>query len=153
MVCDAGVGHHFVYVEMRNPTQIASWAKSLYALEWLYLPSVALPKISILALYLRIFTNSTVRITCYITITVLVANWIAFLFASTFQCSSIAYQWNKTIPGGKCFNVAALYKASSAPNIVTDILIMVLPIPTIWQLQASRIRKVGLMFVFFIGSV
>lgn len=153
MVYDAGVGHHFVSVKMKNPAQIVSWAKSLYAFGWLYLPSVALPKISILALYLRIFTDNRVRRACYVLIAILIANWIAFLFALTFQCSPVAFQWNKTIPGGRCSNISAFYKSTSAPNIVTDIVIMILPIPTIWQLQVSTIRRIGLMFVFLVGSV
>lgn len=153
MVYDGGVGRHFISVEMENPTQILSWAKSLYAFGWLYLPSVALPKISILALYLRIFTNNSVRRACYILIAILIANWIAFLFALTFQCSPVAFQWDKKIPGGRCSNISAFYKSTSAPNILTDLVIMVLPIPTIWQLQVSTIRKVGLMFVFLVGSV
>lgn len=50
MVHEAGVGRHLAYNQRTDPTILVSWAKSLYALEWLYLPSVALPKISILLL-------------------------------------------------------------------------------------------------------
>lgn len=153
MVNDAGVGHHLAAVLLHNSTELVSWAKSLYALEWLYLTAVALPKISVLCLYLRLFTNRTARLTCYMLIGVIVANWVAFLLASTFQCSPVVYQWNKSIADGKCFNVEALYKASSAPNIATDVVILILPIPTVWLLKASRIRKLGLMLVFLTGSV
>lgn len=153
MVNDAGVGHHLAAVLLHNSTDLVSWAKSLYALEWLYLTAVALPKISVLCLYLRLFTNRTARLTCYILIGVIIANWIAFLLASTFQCSPVVYQWDKSVADGKCFNVGALYKASSAPNIATDVVILILPIPTVWLLKASRIRKLGLMLVFLTGSV
>ncbi|MCJ1378929.1 hypothetical protein MMC17_002028 [Xylographa soralifera] len=136
-----------------HPDQLVSWEKSLYALEWLYLSSIALPKISIVALYLRIFTSRTARVTCYILIFIIVANWISFLFASTFQCSPIAYQWDKTIEGGTCFNIEAAFQASGAPNIATDAVILVLPIPTVWRLKASWVRKAGLMVVFLTGSI
>ena len=150
---DAGVGRHLAEVVSYHPDQFISWEKSLYALEWLYLPSIALPKVSIVALYLRIFTSRTARFTCYILIFVIVANCVSFLFASTFQCSPIAYQWDKTIEGGTCFNIEAAFKASGAPNIATDAVILVLPIPTVWKLKASWIRKLGLMVVFLTGSM
>ncbi|MCJ1403834.1 hypothetical protein MMC11_007057 [Xylographa trunciseda] len=149
----AGVGRHLAEVVTYHPDQLVSWEKSLYALEWLYLSSIALPKISIVALYLRIFTSRTARITCYILIFVIVANWISFIFASTFQCSPIAFQWDKTIAGGTCFNIEAAFKASGAPNIATDAVILVLPIPTVWRLKASWVRKAGLMIVFLTGSI
>lgn len=153
MVDVAGVGRHPAAVLMDNPIQMVAWAKSLYALEWLYLTAVTLPKISILSLYLRIFTMRDARVTCYILMFMLVAKWIAFIFATTFQCSPVAYQWDKSLTGGTCVNVLALYKASSAPNIATDAVMLILPIPIVWRLKASMICKLGLMVVFMTGSV
>lgn len=153
MVHDAGVGRHLVAVMRSNPAQITAWAKSLYALEWLYLSSVALPKISILCLFLRIFTDRGARITTYVLIAIVAANWFVWIIAATFQCSPVPYQWDKTIKDGSCFNVSAFYKASSAPNIATDAVILVLPVPTVWRLKATKIRKLGITFVFLAGSM
>ena len=153
MVNDAGVGRHLTAVLIEDPRRLVNWFKSIYALEWLFFTSVALPKISILCLYLRIFTTRGARITCYVMIGVIVANWIAFVFAATFQCTPVAYQWDKKIPGGRCFDISAFYKSSSVPNIATDLVVLILPIPTVLALKASMIRKLGLMFVFLTGSV
>lgn len=73
-VHDAGVGRHLVYNMQKDPPIIVAWAKSLYALEWLYLPSCALPKISVLLLYLRIFASRTERLASHVVIWMLVAN-------------------------------------------------------------------------------
>ncbi|KAF2202540.1 hypothetical protein GQ43DRAFT_307710 [Delitschia confertaspora ATCC 74209] len=153
MVHEAGVGRHLAYVLETDPHKIAAWAKSLYALEWLYLPAVALPKISILLLYLQIFLDRPARITTYVLICILLANWIAYLVASSLQCLPFAYQWDKSIPGGKCFNQRAFYKTVSGPNIATDVIILVLPLKTVWGLRTSVMRKVGLLIVFLTGSV
>lgn len=51
--------------------------------------------------------------------------------AGVLGCDLALHQWDKTIPGGHCFDVRAFYKASSSPNIVTDIIILALPMPTI----------------------
>ena len=152
-VHDAGVGRHLEAVLATHPEGIVAWAKSLYALEWLYLTSVALPKMSILFLYLRILTNRHARLTCYVLLWAVGAIWLSFMIAFNLQCIPLAYQWDKTIPGGHCFHVDAFFKATSIPNIVTDIIMLILPIPTVLNLQTTTIRKLGLLFVFLVGSV
>lgn len=104
-------------------------------------------------MYLRIFTGKTIRIITYVMMFAIIANWISFIVASSLQCVPFNYQWDKTIPGGHCFNIQEFYKVSSAPNIATDAIIMALPMPMVWTLKASVIRKVGLMLVFLAGSV
>lgn len=55
----------------------------------------------------------------YILIGTVISNWIAFILASTFQCSPVEYQWNKKI-SGHCFDVQTYYKFVNVPNILTD---------------------------------
>lgn len=152
MIHTAGVGYHLEAAWKNHPERAVSFSKSLFALEWLYLAGVALPKLSILFLYLRVFINRRARIVCFVLIGILVMNWAAFLLASIFQCWPISNQWDKTSQGGRCFNRETFYKTSSAPNIVTDVVILVLPIPLVRRLKASRVRKLGLSFVFLVGS-
>ena len=74
MINIAGVGRHLTAVLQEDPAKMISWAESIYTLAWLYLTSVALPKVSILCLYLRMFTHRGARIACYITIIVVAAD-------------------------------------------------------------------------------
>lgn len=74
MVHVAGVGYHIAAVEMENPAKVIRWAKSIYAVDCLYLTSFALPKISILALYLRGFTRNGARLACHISMRIVVTN-------------------------------------------------------------------------------
>jgi hypothetical protein len=153
MVKESGVGRHLAYVMHTDPTQVTSWAKSIYALEWLYLPAVALPKISILLLYLRIFQNRAERMISHALIYIVLINWIAYLIAASLQCFPFAYQWDKTIKGGTCVDQPVFYRTVSAPNIATDLVILLLPIRMILELKTSSSRKVGLSLVFLSGSV
>jgi hypothetical protein len=153
MVCDAGVGRHLVYNINKGPHIMVHWAKSLYALEWLYLASVALPKISICLLYLRIFNSRTARISTHVVIWAIVINWVVCLVATSLQCRPFAYQRNKKIRGSKCINQGALYQASSAPDIATDVVILLLPMKTIWNLEVSTAQKWGVLYIFSTGSV
>lgn len=153
MVRVAGVGHHVSAALKADPDVLVKWAKCIYALEWLYLPAVALPKLSLLSLYLRIFVKRWFKVSTWAVIVLVILNWATFLLASTFQCSPVAYQWKKKIPGGHCFDVQLFYRMVNVPKLVTDVAMLALPIPMVWQLQTSKSRKAGLMVVFLTGSV
>ena len=152
-VYNAGVGRHLIAVEMKDPTLIVAWAKTLFAIDWLYLTSNLLPKVSVVLLYLRVFTNKASRMACYGLLVFLVAVWMSFVVAASLQCFPAEFQWNKKIPGGHCFNIQAYYESTSLPNIFSDLVIATLPLPTIAKLQTSWSRKVGLVFVFLAGSM
>jgi hypothetical protein len=107
----------------------------------------------VLCLYLRIFTSRPARIACYVLIGFVIAIYISYLVASATKCKPFAAQWDKTIVGGHCVNVEAYYQSTSAPNIVTDLAILLLPIQTVLNLHASPLRKLGLLLIFMAGSV
>jgi hypothetical protein len=54
---------------------------------------------------------------------------------------------------GSLLQQPAYFKAVNAPNIATDLVMLLLPFRTILGLQASIARKVGLLLVFLSGSV
>ncbi len=83
---------------------------------------------------------------------VLISHGIASVFAATFECTPLAHLWDKTI-AGHCFNAVAFYRLASLPNIITDVLMLCLPMPMIWQLKLSTARKISLTFVFLTGSM
>ena len=152
LVKDGGVGYHLARVMADDPRKLIAWAKCLYALEIVAFFAVALPKVSILLLYLRVFVNRIARVGCYVAMALVVGTCISYVIVASLQCFPFRYQWNKTIPGGRCFNIEAYYQSTSAPNIFTDALMLILPIPTILEVKASLSRKVGLAFVFLTGS-
>lgn len=136
-----------------HPTQLESVKKIILAVEVLYLTSAALPKVTILCFYLRVFTRRDARMTCYCLLGFVAATWFAYLLAAFLQCKPFAYQWDKTIPGGHCIDIDTYDKTTSVPNIFTDLIMLVLPIPTVINLQTSRARKAECFLVFMVGSV
>ncbi|MCJ1250588.1 hypothetical protein MMC30_007816 [Trapelia coarctata] len=126
--------------------------KITFALEWIYPTAVLLPKLSIVCLYLRIFTSKFAQVSSYTLLVVLISTWISFVVAATVQCFPIAYAWDKSLKG-QCFNQTAFYSASNVPNTVTDLAMLLLPMPTIWGLQISKFRKLGLTMIFVTGSI
>lgn len=75
---------------------------------------------------------------------------IVFTGLSLFQCDPIAKAWDFVLPG-KCLNNIGLYKAETTCSLVTNTVILVLPIPTIWRLHMLLKRRVLLLGVFAIG--
>ena len=148
-----GVGHHRAALALTNPGKIAVWAKFVLIIPELYLAAVTFPKLAILALYLRIFITAPYRIACWALATVLVANWIATTVAGFLTCNPLDYLWDQTVPGGHCFNINAYFRWPSLTNVITDVLMLILPLPVIWKIQTSRNVKIGLTLTFATGSM
>ena len=130
-----------------------TWGKVIFAVEILYSLAVALPKLSILALYLRIFTDKRYRISTWVLAAIISGTAVAVSLTAIFQCSPVLYAWDKSIPGGSCINVAAFYVYCSVPNVITDIAVLLLPLPMIFKLHANQSQKVGLSIVFLLGAM
>lgn len=138
---------------LADPQKLVLWAKSLVATPILYLAAVLFPKLAILAIYLRIFVKKPYRVACYIVAGIITANWIGTTVAGFLLCIPFDYLWDKRIPGGHCFNVSAWFRWASLANIVTDVVMLVLPLPVIWKIHTTTHIKVGLTITFATGSL
>ena len=125
----------------------------IYLLDWFYVPSHTLSRLSILSLYLRIFVIRLERKVCWVVMAYLVSNCVAWLISAQFECIPLAYAWDKSIKGGHCFNQDLWYELSTPPNIVADVAIMLLPSRTIWNLQVSSAQRSTITIVFLTGSM
>ncbi|KAL6232853.1 hypothetical protein BDW75DRAFT_216757 [Aspergillus navahoensis] len=149
----AGLGYHFEYVQ-QTPEKLVALQKGLLANQVLDFPFTVTPaKLSILLFYLRVFQIRSFRILSYTIGFLVLAHGIGVFFASVFQCSPIQYTWDKEIPGGSCFNQQAFYRYVSLPNILTDLVILVMPMPIVWRLQTRLTQKLALTGVFLLGGL
>ncbi|KAF2018438.1 hypothetical protein BU24DRAFT_170900 [Aaosphaeria arxii CBS 175.79] len=153
MVETAGTGRHLAYVVTQDESMIIEHFKGTMLCEILHFPAVAIPKLCVVILYLRIFTEKWARRATWMLIYVIGATWLSYTIATMFQCVPFAFNWNKNIPGGRCFNVKAFATSSSVPNIVTDVAVLVLPVKTIMELKISKGRRWGLMCIFLTGGI
>jgi len=152
-VVQAGLGRHAAAVVIEEPNKIKTFLFLLYLLDWFYVPSNMLSRLSICILYLRIFTDRWARAACWAVIAFLVANCVATIIAAQLECTPLEYIWDKSIPNGKCFNQLLWYKLTNFPNIVGDVLVLILPIKTVWTIKASTARKAGIAAVCLTGSM
>ena len=111
------------------------------------------PKLSILGFYLRIFTKKPYRITAYVLGGIIIANGIAGVISSLCTCQPFAARWNLSIPNAHCIDTVQYWRWISLANIITDVVMLVLPLPVVWTLQVSTTQKYGLTFIFLTGSM
>ncbi|KAF2685508.1 hypothetical protein K458DRAFT_13206 [Lentithecium fluviatile CBS 122367] len=153
MVKYTGTGRHTIKVLDEDPAKFTNYLKGVTANEFLHPAAVAFPKICVVLLFLRVFTNKYERMAAWGLIGVIFAAWLSFTVATMFQCVPFAFNWDKNIQGATCFNFRAFATSSSVPNIVTDVVVLFLPIRTVVDLKISIGRRVGLMLIFLTGSI
>jgi len=149
----AGVGYHIQYLLQTDPTKVTIWGKYLVAISTLYFGSVNIPKLAILALYRRLFPKKNIRVVIHVLIGVLVALTVSTIVTVSVACRPYAANWHPTMPGAVCINKEAFFIWGSIPNIVTDIVMLIVPIRVVWNLHTTTRLKIGLTATFAIGSL
>lgn len=153
MVYACGVGHHATYILAVEPATYISWAKSAVAVEIIYCTSVVFPKLSILAMYLRLFpVKKAYRYTTFTLMFIVAANGIAGDFTSLLSCRPLASRWDPA-RHGHCINITNYWRFISLANIISDIAMLVLPLPVVWNLHVSLPQKISLTVLFLTGSL
>jgi hypothetical protein len=95
-------------------------------------------------------TGSPLRVP-YISIITIICCWlIAQVILSAVPCIPVQYFWDKTIEG-YCPDSTPERWMSSVGNIVTDFVILLLPVPVIWRLRIAKGQKLALGAVFGLG--
>ena len=108
-------------------------------------------KLSILLLYHHLFKiDRRFKLAVYALMAFNVAYCGACALAYLFSCRPESKTWNIALPG-TCISLTLLDKVIGALNILTDFLILILPIPIVWGLSMTRSKKVGLSAVFGTG--
>ncbi|KAH6604403.1 hypothetical protein Trco_007849 [Trichoderma cornu-damae] len=128
------------------PDATRDWALGLFTTEFTYTLSLVLIKLSLLALYWRIFSIQLLDKLLLCTLIVLVICWgIAAQFdpvhptdPSTFSCG---------------VDIHKLFVGKSIPHIITDVLILLFPLPYIWNLRLRKSQKIATVGVFLVGML
>jgi hypothetical protein len=119
----------------------------------LYSPALAFAKLSFLCFYLNLNPSKGFRTSVYVTMFVVIGSCVGIVISLLAACSPFAKNIDVTVKGGYCLNKAALYIATGVLNIITDLMVLVLPIPMVVGLQMARSRKILLILLFSVGSM
>ena len=109
-------------------------------------------KFSVLQLYRRIFFVSKAFNVAYWAIGGFVLGYsIAQTFAAIFQCVPIRVLWDPTAEG-HCIDASLAATLLAAFNVVTDVAILILPMPILWSMQMSVQQKLQITGMFLLGG-
>ncbi|KAK6540232.1 hypothetical protein TWF694_009048 [Orbilia ellipsospora] len=147
----AGVGIHIWDLTPDRVTTVRIWS---FATQLTFTWAVSLTKVSILLFYIRFCTTRSFKISIYATL-IFVAAWtICWTFLIIFQCVPVSAYWRFPRSGDKCISLQnQLHLLHGSTNLITDVLILLLPIPTVWSLKMPTRQKLTLIGVFSLGIV
>ncbi|KAI8961538.1 hypothetical protein F5Y11DRAFT_325635 [Daldinia sp. FL1419] len=142
-----GLGKHVIFVtDVRN---LRIWG---IILEVFYYFSIGFIKFSILSFYGAIFSSKRFQVYLWIVAAFVAAWFISSVVVSIVQCTPIEFAWDTSIPGGFCINYGLLVLIAGVINVITDFVILALPVPMILRLQVSKQKRTQLVFTFATGS-
>ncbi|QDS72191.1 hypothetical protein FKW77_004981 [Venturia effusa] len=133
--------------------QLNTIAKITLTTTVLYSPALAFAKLSFLCLYLKLNPAKPFRTSVYLTMAIVIGSCVGIVISLLAACERFAKNIDVTVVEGQCLNKAALYIATGILNIITDIMVLLLPIPMVLSLQMARSRKVVLVLLFSVGSL
>lgn len=102
-------------------------------------------------LYLRLFPLRTYQIILYTVLIFVIITGLWMVFASFFMCIPIRGAWDISSPHN-CIPKEVLWSLNAALQIITDMTIVILPMPLLAKLQLPRKQKIALILVFALGT-
>ncbi|KAI4277174.1 MAG: hypothetical protein L6R35_006162, partial [Caloplaca aegaea] len=142
-----GFGKHQLMLSLDH---IEKFLLNDWTIQIIFACAISTTRLSLLVFYHRLFPVRRFTIVAIITGCILIGWWIAFIFAIVFSCYPIASFWNKTIVG-RCVNEHTLSWGVTGSELATNIIMLVLPIPWLWDLRLAWTKKLALIGIFALG--
>ncbi|KXJ86783.1 hypothetical protein Micbo1qcDRAFT_218982, partial [Microdochium bolleyi] len=134
--------------------QVVQGRQVSIASQTIFLFASSFSKLSILANYLRIAIVGTRFWKCTVAlIAVVIASILAFLPLLWAQCRPISEYWELPANSRNCISEGEPLLAQTIVTAVTDFLVYILPMPTLWAVRLPRAQRIGHMALLGLGSV
>ncbi|GFZ44322.1 LOW QUALITY PROTEIN: hypothetical protein JCM24511_02044 [Saitozyma sp. JCM 24511] len=134
-----------------KPEWFTPLKKCTYAFTVLYNPSIMATKTAVLLLYYRIAAaHLFLRYASLFVMAVINIAGIVLTFIYIFQCRPIDAAFSMV--DGTCIDIIALYLSSMPINVLTDLAILLLPLPILTSLRMEHREKVILVATFIVGG-
>ncbi|KAH9889707.1 hypothetical protein F4778DRAFT_387642 [Xylariomycetidae sp. FL2044] len=120
--------------------------------ELLYNVAMLFVKMTFLVQYYRVFRQIQKMRLTYIIAMVLVGGWcLGQILAITFICIPVSGVWRPEL-NAKCQDQQVGVYINAIGVLVTDIVVLLIPIPALWKLKLPRTQKFALLGIFSIGG-
>lgn len=141
-----GQGQHAAVV----PDHGIAFAKWIFGEIFWYTFNLAMFKICILLLYVRVFPYRWLR-TLAIFLGATIITWLVVIeLVYLLQCKPIRAAWDVTIKDKKCLDSRSIYISQSVPTIAFDLIILSLPTILVWRVQLPKMSKMMVLALFML---
>ncbi|KAF2267549.1 hypothetical protein CC78DRAFT_541507 [Lojkania enalia] len=157
-VVTLGMGKHIFAIPPENIMPLLMW---IFIVAVLIPLAVCFVKISIALFLLRLTQRTRYHKFLWGIVAFLVVFTLFTFFSLIFGCTPIAANWDFSMrppPMGtgnaKCLSLTAYRNMAlfnNITNILTDIVLALLPVPLIWTLQVNKRTKASLIFILGLG--
>lgn len=119
---------------------------------FVYTACVACIKLSILALYKRLFATKHMVVAVNV-VTAMIVLWaVSIWVVGAVQCIPVRKFWNPSVEGS-CIDPTPFYYGMQIPNIITDLIVLAMPMKTVWSLPIPTTQRLLLSGVFIVGGL
>ncbi|KAF7952622.1 uncharacterized protein EAE97_002119 [Botrytis byssoidea] len=137
--------------ELELQEQADIYHQVLLANQMLYGVGLGLIKCSITIMLIRIFAVPKFRLAGYFVLAMCVSWTVMTILIAFLICRPLGYNWNLQPTAGHCGNTISAYTAVGIVDIITDMMILLLPQPIIWRLQMPTANKIALAALMCFG--
>jgi hypothetical protein len=111
---------------------------------------LTLTKLSIILQYIRVFPSKGMHRVCLGGIGLVVIFAAVAYPTTSFSCTPVSAFWTGK---GVCGNKTVSWMLNAILNILSDLFLLLLPIPVLNSLRLAKRQKIGLRIVFGLGGV
>ncbi|KAF2180127.1 hypothetical protein K469DRAFT_730364 [Zopfia rhizophila CBS 207.26] len=149
-----GIGLHTSQILAAHGTKhINGILKLNYSSFFLWIGCATLTKLSILLIYLELFYCVTWFIWAVrITMGIAVISFFVTFGGLMMLCKPFEANWNPMLPGAECkMSQGDGFMFSGGVNLALDVILVFLPMPLVWTLNISKLKKVAVSAMFGLG--
>ncbi|KAF9880814.1 integral membrane protein [Colletotrichum karsti] len=151
-VTQGGVGYLFrEIIPKHGRGPIIKFLQLLVVQQILWAVSLSLCKISILHLYTKLFSVRRMVLAARI-MALFTVIWTAVaVLVAFFICIPLSDNWLLDLKNRNCGNQPAADGTLGVVNLMTDIIVLLMPVSYLWSLQLERFKKIALIATFSLG--
>lgn len=144
-----------VFAALRRIGNIAErFIQWFYISTVIYCPAAFFTKTTILLLIARIFTaQRRYSRAIYAFIWASLAAYIPMEIVRISVCQPIRTFWDPLVQNGRCLNQRKVFFSSLALAIVTDVIILLVPVPLVYKLNQPVKEKLKILLLLAIGGL
>jgi hypothetical protein len=147
---------HYTFQDPIEPVEIKpEWVtplkRSVYAFTVFYNPAIMATKTTILILYWRIAeVPRFFRYASLVTMAIVLIAGVVLTFLSIFQCRPVDAAFSMV--AGTCIDIVRLHLSSTPIGVLTNLTILLLPLPILTSLRMEFRQKLILVATFIVGG-